>query len=154
MLHSRCRKQGGKGALAGGGRGDIACLYNGQIKMDIIMAHVIPSCQFKTCFTYNYVLMLGLLSAVTSSNANLINSTVYITWTPPNNDSDITYCVDVMNSTSISTLHSECGITGTEYSYPLPHKNWCDIYFFSIIPVNQVGNGTIHIQQGEIQNRM
>ncbi len=76
-------------------------------------------------------------------------TTVFLTWTPPFSldiprvDPDITgYCVDVVSSTSSAPLHSECNITVTEFTYPLPHRSWCDEFTFIITPVNIVGNGT------------
>ncbi len=88
----------------------------------------------------------GLLSAVGSLNVGSENeSTVSLRWTAPFTldisfrEDDITYCVDVVSSTS---LHSECGINVTEFTYPLPPRSWCDEYNFTVTPVNLVGNGT------------
>ena len=92
---------------------------------------------------------VGLLSAVdavaiTTSDSGSILS---LTWEPPFSldidgvDPDITYCVDVINSTSSVTLHSECGITETEFSYPLPEDAVCHSYVLTITPVNVVGRG-------------
>ena len=92
---------------------------------------------------------VGLLSAVdavaiTTSDSG---STLSLTWEPPFTlditgvDPDITYCVDVINSTSSVTLHSECGITETEFSYPLPEDAVCHSYVLAITPVNVVGRG-------------
>ena len=50
--------------------------------------------------------------------------------------------MDVVNSTSSSTLHSECGITDTEYEYPMPLDSVCHVHVFTVTPVNAVGNGT------------
>ena len=47
----------------------------------------------------------------------------------------------VVNSTS-STLHSECGITETEYECPIPPDSACHMYMFTVTPVNVVGNGS------------
>ncbi len=71
-------------------------------------------------------------------------SAVNLRWTAPfaPDRSDITYCVDVVSSTSSATLHSECGIIETEFTYPLPPRSWCDVYTFTVTPVNVVGNGT------------
>ena len=58
-------------------------------------------------------------------------------------DPDISgYCVDVVNSTSSSTLHSECGITETQFSYPIPPDSDCHVYTLAVTPVNIVGNGS------------
>ena len=89
---------------------------------------------------------LGLLSAVGSLNITSVEtSVVLLTWTAPftlditATDPDITYCVEVVSSTSSATLHSECGITATQFTY---HTTWCDEYNFTITPVNLLGNGT------------
>ena len=95
---------------------------------------------------------VGLLSAVGSLNITTLDSTLTLTWTPPFTldieavESDISgYCVDVVNSTSSSTLHSECGITETQFSYPIPPDSDCYVYNFTVTPVNIVGNGTSEI---------
>ena len=74
---------------------------------------------------------------------------VNLTWTPPFTldipgvDPDIAgYCVDVVNSTSSATLHSQCGINVTEYTFPLPHElRACDVISCIVTPVNVVGRG-------------
>ena len=48
--------------------------------------------------------------------------------------------MDVVNSTSSSTLHSECGITETEYEYPI--NGGCNDHMMIVTPLNVVGNGT------------
>ena len=95
---------------------------------------------------------LGLLSAVCSLTATPIplDSIISLTWTPPFSldityeDPDIIgYCVSVANSTSTLVIHSECGITDTQYNYTVsPNDIVCDTYTFTITPVNVVGNGT------------
>ena len=93
---------------------------------------------------------LGLLSAVGSLSVTVQDSTISLTWTAPFTldiagvDADITYCVGVVNSTSSSTLHSECGITETEYEYThsIPLDAVCHDYRVTVTPVNVVGNGT------------
>ena len=94
----------------------------------------------------------GLLSVVGSLNITTVDSTLTLTWTVPfslditNVKLDISYCmyicVDVVNSTSSSTLHSECGITETQFSYPIPPDSDCHVYTFTVTPVNIVGNGS------------
>ena len=66
---------------------------------------------------------------------------------------DISYCVGVVNSTfSISaTLHSECGITETEYEYPIPPDSACHDHMVTVTPVNAAGSGTAsHIHYSQI----
>ena len=94
---------------------------------------------------YNYT---GFLSAVGSLMMTVQNSTISLTWTAPftldiPGDPDITYCVGVVNSTSSSTLHSQCGITETGFSFSIPPDSACHNYTFTftVTPVNGVGNG-------------
>ena len=74
------------------------------------------------------------------------DSTISLTWTAPFTldiagvDPDITYCVGVVNSSS--TLHSQCGITETEYEYPIPPDSACHDHMVTVTPVNPAGNGT------------
>ena len=73
-------------------------------------------------------------------------SNVTLSWTAPfslditNNDPAIGYCVDVYRSGSL--VHSECGITETEFNYTLPPDGSCHNYTFTVTPVNAAGNGT------------
>ena len=100
---------------------------------------------------FNYAI-IGLLPAVSDLQVTTLNSTTLsLTWVPPFTldiigvDPDITgYCVDVINSTSSEILHSECGITETEflYTYALHGKYWCTNFHFTVTPLNVVGNGT------------
>ena len=89
----------------------------------------------------------GLLSAVGSLMMTVQDSTISLTWTAPftldiPGDPDITYCVCEVNSTSSSTLHSQCGITETEYEYPIPPDSACHDHMITVTPVNPAGNGT------------
>ena len=52
------------------------------------------------------------------------------------------YCVDVISTTSSSTLHSQCGINRTEFNYSLPVGTVCEDHTYSVTAVNVVGNGT------------
>ena len=99
---------------------------------------------------YCHLVFTGFLSAVGSLMMTVQNSTISLTWTAPFTlditgvDPDITYCVGVVNSTSSSTLHSECGITETEYEYPIPPDSACHDHMVTahVTPINVVGNGT------------
>ena len=93
-------------------------------------------------------LCLGRLSAVGSPNITASNSTLSLTWEPPftlditNVDPDITgYCVEVVNFTSSLTLLSQCGITETAFTYPIPPDVNCHKYEFTIRPLNIAGMG-------------
>ena len=77
------------------------------------------------------------------------DSTISLTWTAPftldiPGYHDITYCMSMVNSTSSSTLHSQCGITETGFSFSIPPDSACHNYTFTftVTPVNGVGNGT------------
>ena len=97
--------------------------------------------------TINYT---GILSTVGSLMMTVQDSTISLTWTAPFTlditgvDPDITYCVGVVNFTSgsSSTLHSECGITETEYEYPIPPDSACHDHMVTVTPGNPAGNGT------------
>ena len=95
---------------------------------------------------------VGRLSAVGSLSITASDSTLSLTWEPSFTldisgvDPDITgYCVDVINSTSSVTLHSECGINTTIFTYPKPNDTDCVVYslIFSVTPHNIVGAGEI-----------
>ena len=96
------------------------------------------------------LMCIGLLSAVGSLTAtHILLDSISLTWTPlfsldiPNIDPDITYCVGVANSTSSLVIHSECGITDTQYNYTVspPNDIVCDTYTFTVTPLNLVGDG-------------
>ena len=92
--------------------------------------------------------LAGLLAAVGFPSVDLVDTDISLTWTAPftldipNVDPDITYCVDVVNSTSSSIVLSECGITVTGFNFSIPIGRVCDNYTFTVTPVNVVGNGT------------
>ena len=110
-------------------------------------------------FVYNHVLQLlfltiiiGFLDAVRSLRSTVNSTLIFVTWEPPftlditDVDSDITgYRVDVINSTSSVTLHSECEITETEFTYLMPPERYCysTTFSFSITPLNIVGQGEV-----------
>ena len=86
----------------------------------------------------------GLLSAVGSLMMTVQDSTISLNWTAHGYMRycpDITYCVGVVNPTSSSTLHSECGITEVEYEYPIPPDSACHDHMVTVTPVNPAGNG-------------
>ncbi len=101
-------------------------------------------------FIYSLLHIAGLLPAVGYLTATPIplDSIISLTWTPPFSldipgvDPDITgYCVGVFISSLV--IHSQCGITDTQYNYTVsPRSTQCDNYTFTVTPVNIVGNGT------------
>lgn len=71
-------------------------------------------------------------------------TTIVYKWGPPftiEDDFSISYCVDVTNATSNLRLHSQCGISMTEFSYPVPPDSNCHKLLFTVTPVNVMGNG-------------
>ncbi len=110
---------------------------------------------------------IGVLPAVSLLTATPRDSIISLTWYSPFSwdifyvHPDITgYCVGVVNSTSSLVIHSQCGITDTQYNYPVsPRSTPCDTYTFTVTPVNIVGNGTsasltllLSITEGEISH--
>ena len=95
--------------------------------------------------------IIGLLGVVSSISLTVTNSIISVKWLPPpsldiyNVNPDITYCVDVLNSTTHTVVDSQCGITETEFVYPVPPDAICHIYTFTVTPVNGAGNGTSNI---------
>ena len=85
--------------------------------------------------------VIGLPSAVGSLNIGGINNTVSITWISP--EGDVTgYCVDIINSVSSVTLHSQCGINVAEFCYTLLPDVGCYELIAKVTPVNIAGNGS------------
>ena len=116
--------------------------------------------RFSRAFTSKYIKWwqllfsidhLGILSAVGDLSATALDSTISLTWNPPFTlditgvDPDITYRVDVINSTSSQVIHSQGGINVTQYNYTTslsPERRVCNVFKFTITPVNIVGNGS------------
>ena len=97
-------------------------------------------------------ILIGRLSAVGDLSATVLGSTISLTWNSPftlditNVDPDITYRVDVINSTSSQVIHSQGGITITQYNYTTslsPERRACDVFKFTITPFNRVGSGNV-----------
>ena len=93
-------------------------------------------------------IFVGTLSAVGSLSISVSGANISLTWTAPFTldifgvDPDITgYCVNVVNSTSSLTLHTQCGITETQFSYPIPPNADCHVYTFTVTAINVVGMG-------------
>ena len=77
-------------------------------------------------------------------------STVEISWSPPysldvpDTDIDITYCVDIVNMSSLAILHSQCQINATNFSWTyISRLVACKQYGIHITAVNDVGNSTV-----------
>ena len=102
------------------------------------------------CYDYDTIAIIGILRSVSSLTITREDSSIFLNWTAPFTldiigvDPDITYCVDVVNSTSSATLQAMCGINETEFTYPITFLSACDTILFTVTPVNIVGNGTNH----------
>ena len=84
---------------------------------------------------------IDLPSAVRSLNISAINDSISVTWISP--EGDITgYCVDIINSASSVTLHSQCGISVTEFCYVILPDVGCYQLMVNVIPMNLAGNGS------------
>ena len=101
-----------------------------------------------------------MLSVVGNPSAIVLGSTISLTWEAPFFfdiiGDDVTYRVDVINSTSSQVIHSQGGINITQYNYTTslsPERRACDIFKFIITPVNVVGNGNeSSISQGYLNH--
>ncbi len=106
-------------------------------------------------------MIVGTLPAVDSLSLFLAlspqNSTIFLDWVAPftldirDSEQDITYCVNISSTSSVTPLHSECGISGTNFSYPAPLDSGCHDHMITVTPVNVVGRGeqsTILYSQG------
>ena len=99
-----------------------------------------------------------MLSPVKSLNLILQGSSVLLHWMEPftlditDLEIDITgYCVEVVNLTSSAPLYSECGITATQFDYPISPV--CTSYNFSVQALNVVGSGEpTHVIYCKLEN--
>ena len=93
------------------------------------------------------VFILGTLSAVSDLSISSQNFSVFLNWTAPFTmdisgvQVDVTYTVGVVIPTSSLILYMENGVTITEFWYPLTPNVSCDNLVFTVIPVNQAGEG-------------
>ena len=84
----------------------------------------------------------GYTPLIVFLEANTSESLVHINWTTPvlsTTDNVTSYCVDVVNARSSLTLHTECGISKTMFSFPIPSDIACNIYFFTVIAMGDSG---------------
>lgn len=86
--------------------------------------------------------------AVSSLTVRLDQADLILSWTAPFTldisgvSPDISsYCLDVVNLTSSTTIYSECDISDTEFVYPEPPDNDCHVYGFTVTAINVVGSG-------------
>ena len=95
-----------------------------------------------------HLLLLGPLDRVNSLNITLSDSTsLVLTWEPPftlnisdNKDIDY-YRVEVINASSMKTLHEESVVNATHFNYIRPQLSWCFITLFTVTAFNVVGEG-------------
>ncbi len=81
------------------------------------------------------------LPPVDSLEVGAQDSTILLSWAAPHSLSTLTYCISVTNSTAQRVVDSECGITQMQFTYPMPQRTFCDVYLFSVSPVNENGKG-------------
>jgi len=100
---------------------------------------------------------VGTLSPVDNLTTDIRDNKVNVSWTAPysidvpSTDLDITYCVDIFNtSTAVPTrIYSKCDLNQTHYEceyYPLLIA--CAEYQVNVTAVNKVGNGSANAQVG------
>ena len=94
---------------------------------------------------YTYIMAEPFLPAVENLFARLLDSTVHLSWDVPSISNDdnvaITYCVDVEIDRDY-TIHTDCALTQTEYTFVLPDRSWCFNYYFTVTPYTADTNGT------------
>ena len=94
-----------------------------------------------------WLLCVGLLAAVGNLTLSVQDSMLLATWTAPFTltievgEDDISYCIDIINITSSSSLFSQCGINATQISLSLSLDDVCHVYRITVTPVNVVGRG-------------
>ena len=82
------------------------------------------------------------LSPITSLVLTAQNSNIFLlTWEAPSSLLPVTYCITITNSSSLQEMYSQCGLNTTTFIYPMPPRSGCDIYLFTVYPVNANGNG-------------
>ena len=77
---------------------------------------------------------------------SLNSSVLCLNWTAPfvsNMDPVANYCVDIIRAVNNSAIDSECGIMMTTFCYPIPPDSNCNLYLFTVTPVDaKEGNQT------------
>ena len=113
---------------------------------------------------FKIILLLGILQSVTNLSVDVsIEKKVNISWTAPDSidvpstDPDITYCVDIYDTSTVEpTLkYSKCEINQTSHQgayYPMLIA--CAEYQIKVIAVNKVGNSTAAERQVGIKGIM
>ena len=97
-----------------------------------------------------YLYFIGTLAAVPTLVATPLAGSILFNWAAPfslnltNTEPDITYCVNVYNSTGERTelVAGECALTETQYSFTEDVTSPCDTFTAVVTPVNRAGNGT------------
>ena len=96
-------------------------------------------------------------------NVKIEEFSLLIQWMAPfcliitslNSSTEVTYCVDVYNSTDQTLETSICGLNETQYRYEaMSDPSPCDGVDIYVIPVNSVGNGSRSHIMGTFYNGM
>ena len=62
----------------------------------------------------------------------------------PDSDPDISYCVDIINRSSLSAIWSRCQVNETQYSYIfISSLGPCTKYFIQVVANNPAGNSSV-----------
>ena len=87
----------------------------------------------------------GQLQQVEDLTIRIEVISLIIQWMAPFSltNTEVTYCVDVYNSTDQTLETSICGLNETQYRYEaMSDPSPCDGVDIYVIPVNSVGNGS------------
>ena len=91
------------------------------------------------------------------SAVKIADHSLIIQWIAPFSltNTEVTYCVDVYNSTDQTLETSICGLNETQYRYEaMSDPSPCDGVDIYVIPVNSVGNGSRSHIMGTFYNSM
>ena len=86
-----------------------------------------------------FILYADHLPLMANWKENCENSNICLNWSIPLVDTlvrNITYCVNVINSTSNTVLYSRKNINATEQKFPLPNDSYCHVTQFMVKVVN------------------
>ena len=113
---------------------------------------------------HKYIISTGQLRQVDNLTVEIATDlSLIIQWIAPfslaitslNSSTEVTYCVDVYNSTDQTLETSICGLNETQYRYEaMSDPSPCDGVDIYVIPVNSAGNGSRSRIMGTFYNSM
>ena len=109
------------------------------------------------CFSEGELLVSDLTVEIAAANSLLIQwiAPFSLAITSLSTSTEVTYCVDVYNSTDQTLETSICGLNETQYRYEaMSDPSPCDGVDIYVIPVNIVGNGSRSHIAGTFYNSM